>query len=188
VDFLIGPSLPNDKPGGIRNIEQDFAAIIAPGLHLAFLDRQRVHLNGRTIFGERAARDVWVVGPGAFVILKALALRRPGENKDAYDLFYVLRHLEAGLTDIVRRLEPHADDASARETLAFLKDDFAEIDSVGPRRVAEFWWADPTTICRRTLAVWSSTCWSGARNSTANSRHVARGYRRNIVGNDAQRT
>jgi len=138
VDFLIAPSLPNDRPGGVRNIEQDFAAIVAPGLHLAFLDRQRIHLDGKTIFGERAARDVWVVGPGAFVILKALAFRGRGENKDAYDLFYVLRHLEAGLADIVRRLEPHAGDASAREALAFLKDDFAEIDSIGPRRVAEF--------------------------------------------------
>ena len=81
---------------------------------------------------------MWVVGPGAFVILKALAFRGRGENKDAYDLFYVLRHLEAGLADIVRRLQPHAGDASARDALAFLKEDFAEIDSVGPRRVAEF--------------------------------------------------
>jgi hypothetical protein len=138
VDFLIAPSLPDDKPGRLRNIEQDFAAIIAPGLHLAFADRERVRLDGRTIFGEVAARDVWVAGPGAFVILKALAFRSRGENKDAYDLFYVLRHLRVGLAEIVRRLEPHAEDPSAREALAVLKDDFAEIDSVGPRRVAEF--------------------------------------------------
>ncbi len=138
VDFLIAPSLPDDKPGRLRNIEQDFAAIIAPGLHLAFADRERVRLDGKTIFGEVAARDVWVAGPGAFVVLKALAFRSRGENKDVYDLFYVLRHLTGGLADIVRRLEPHAEDPSAREALAVLKEDFAEIDSLGPRRVAEF--------------------------------------------------
>lgn len=39
VDFLIQPSLAGDRPGKLRNIEKDFAAIIAPGLHLAFVDR-----------------------------------------------------------------------------------------------------------------------------------------------------
>jgi len=138
VDFLIAPSLPGDKPGTLRNIEKDFAAIIAPGLHLAFADRERVRLKGHTLFGEAATRDIWVAGPGAFVILKALAFRLRGENKDAYDLFYLLRHLVAGLADIVRRLGPHANDPVAREALTMLREDFAEIDSVGPKRVAEF--------------------------------------------------
>ncbi len=138
VDFLIAPSLPGDKAGRLRNIENDFAAIIAPGLHLAFSDRERIRLEGKTIFGESAARDVWVAGPGAFVILKALALRNRGENKDAHDLFYVLRHVRGGLADIVRRLVPHGDDPYAREALRVLGEDFAEIDGVGPRRVAEF--------------------------------------------------
>jgi hypothetical protein len=138
VDFLIAPTLPDDKPGRLRNIEQDFAAWIAPGLHLAFADRERVHLDGKTIFGEAASRDIWVAGPAAFVVLKALAFRGRGENKDAYDLFYVLRYLSAGLPAIARRLEPHSEDPSAREALAVLREDFAEVDSVGPRRVSEF--------------------------------------------------
>jgi hypothetical protein len=36
VDFLIPPSLPGDQGGRLRDIEGDFAAIIAPGLKLAF--------------------------------------------------------------------------------------------------------------------------------------------------------
>ncbi len=38
VDFLVQPSLPTDKGGKLRDIEHDFAAVIAPGLHLAFQD------------------------------------------------------------------------------------------------------------------------------------------------------
>ena len=41
VDFLIPPSLPGDRGGALRDIEPDFAAIIGPGLHLAFQDRDR---------------------------------------------------------------------------------------------------------------------------------------------------
>lgn len=138
IDFLIAPTRPDDRAGRLRNIESEFAAIIAPGLHLAFADRQRIRLDGTTIFGETAVRDVWVAGPGAYVILKALAFRNRGENKDAYDLFYVLRHWAGGLEQIARRLEPHIRDPAARAALEVLVEDFAEIDSVGPRRVAQF--------------------------------------------------
>jgi hypothetical protein len=92
VDFLIQPSLPGDKGGKLRNIEPDFAAIIAPGLRCAFQDRQRVTLEGSTLFNEKASRDVWVCGAGAYVVLKALAFDSRGENKDAYDLYYVVRN------------------------------------------------------------------------------------------------
>ena len=39
VDFLIPPSGPDEKGGTLRDIEPDFAAVIATGLHLAFRDR-----------------------------------------------------------------------------------------------------------------------------------------------------
>lgn len=138
VDFLIPPSLPSDRPGKLRNIEKDFAAFIVPGLHLAFIDRERVRLDGKTIFGENANREVWVAGPGAYVVLKTLAFRGRGENKDAYDLFYLLRHFGDGIEDVVARLIPLLDDATAEAALGMLEADFAEVDSLGPRRVAEF--------------------------------------------------
>lgn len=138
VDFLIPPSLAGDRPGKLRHIEKDFAAIIAPGLDLAFVDRERVRLAGKTIMGEVASREVWVTGPGAYTVLKALAFRSRGENKDAYDLFYVLRHFGKGVEDVVARLSPLLDHKHAEEALAVLEADFAEIDSIGPRRVADF--------------------------------------------------
>ena len=93
VDFLIPPTLDGDKGGGLRNLEEGFAAIITPGLELAFADRRLVTLDGETLHNEQAKRDVWVCEAGAFTVLKALAFRSRGENKDAYDLAYVLQKL-----------------------------------------------------------------------------------------------
>lgn len=138
VDFLIQPSLPNDRGGKLRDIEPDFAAIIAPGLHLAFQDRRRVTLSGRTIMGERATRDVWVCGPGAYVILKALAFRLRGENKDAYDLYYLVRNYGAGLGDVFSHMKPLLADPSTQQAIDILNQDFQLHDDVGPSRVAEF--------------------------------------------------
>jgi hypothetical protein len=138
VDFLIPPTQPGDVAGTLRNIEADFAAVIAPGLHLAFRDRRRVPLSGRTIMGEDAARDVWVCGPGAYVVLKALAFGSRGENKDAYDLFYVVRNYGSRVEDIAACLRPLLDDPAGSDAIAILRRDFLDHNGVGPRRVAEF--------------------------------------------------
>ena len=138
VDFLIPPSRPEDQGGKLRDIESDFAAVIAPGLMLAFQDRRRVRIDGRTIVGEKAAREVWVCGPGAFVVLKALAFRGRGENKDAYDLYYLVRNFGDGIGDVATCLRPLLDDQEAQRALQILRDDFLDYEALGPRRVAEF--------------------------------------------------
>ena len=143
VDFLIPPSRPDDRGGALRNLEPDFAAIIAPGLHLAFRDRERVTISGRAITGERAARKVWVCGAGAYVVLKSLALDLRGENKDAYDLYYLVRNYGTSVDDVASRLKPLLGDPSADEAIRILKRDFREHDGVGPSRVAEFLFEAP---------------------------------------------
>lgn len=138
IDFLIAPSLDTDRPGRLRNIESDFAAVITPGLDLAFVDREQVVIEGLTLHGESASRTVNVTGPGAFVVLKALALSDRGENKDAYDLFYLLKHFPDGVRVVSKRLSGLLVDKNAKRAVEFLKTDFVEPDHVGPTRTALF--------------------------------------------------
>lgn len=138
VDFLIQPTNDSDKGGKLRDLEPDFAAIVAPGLRCAFQDREQVTVRGTTLFGERATRNVWVAGAGGYVVLKALAFDSRGENKDAYDLFYVVRNFRAGPADVAAKLRPLTSEPEAQRALAVLQRDFAELDAVGPMRVATF--------------------------------------------------
>ncbi|MCX5829815.1 MAG: hypothetical protein NTV58_17745 [Deltaproteobacteria bacterium] len=138
VDFLIPPSDDRDQGGRLKHIQSDFAAIVTPGLRLAFIDRQQITLSGKTIIGEEASRRIWVCGPGAYTVLKTLAFDGRGENKDAYDLFYVLRNYGAGIGDVVDRLRPLLKDSETRKTIDILKRDFLNQDGLGPRRVSEF--------------------------------------------------
>ena len=138
VDFLIPPTQDEDKGGRLRNLESDFAAIIVPGLKLAFMDRREVKLEGTTIRNESASRDLWVCEAGAFTVLKALAFRGRGENKDAYDLIYVLRNYVGGIESVFERLKPLLREDATQLALKILEEDFTNIDSVGAKRVAEF--------------------------------------------------
>jgi len=132
VDFLIPPSLADDKGGDLRHIEKDFAAVITPGLRLAFQDKKKVSLEGLTLFGEKANREIWVCGPGAFVVLKALAFDQRGENKDAYDLYFVIRNYGSGIDDVCRCLNPLLKEVETKKALKILNRDFAWFQYNGP--------------------------------------------------------
>ena len=84
------------KLGDLRD-DVVFAAVITPGLELAFQDRRLLTLEGETLRHEQASREVWVCEAGAFTVLKALAFQGRGENKDAYDLIYTLQNYGAAL-------------------------------------------------------------------------------------------
>lgn len=152
VDFLIPPTPEVSRGGQLLNIETDFAALVAPGLQLAFRDRIRVTLTGQTIAQERASRDIWVCGPGAYVVLKALAFGNRGENKDAYDLYYVIRNYGSGVQSVSERLAPMHNEPDIKRALKILSRDFQTLDDVGPRRVAEFIQGGPNDAIQADVA------------------------------------
>lgn len=138
VDFLIPPTLDEDEGGKLRNFESKFAAIITPGLELAFRDRRKVLIEGKTIRNEEASRDLWICEAGAYTVLKALAFCSRGENKDAYDLIYVLQNYGDGIESVFERLQPLIQDDATQSALRILEEDFTKVDSVGTMRMAEF--------------------------------------------------
>ena len=138
VDFLIEPDDPGQPPGSVFGIEGDLGAVITPGLSLAFEDQIKVPIEGITIRDEKARREMPVCGPGAYVVLKALAFDSRGASKDAYDLFYVIRNYSKGIADVAARLRPLLKHETARTAIRHLRSDFLDPDALGPRRVAEF--------------------------------------------------
>ncbi len=136
IDFLIEPA--GERPGTIKKLEADFGALVARGVNLAFEDREMIAVRGHTLAGEQLVRTVPICGPAAFVVLKAFALAGRGEPKDAYDLVYVLRHFPGGVTTVAKRLVALRDQVRVSEAVDELAVYFAEVDSVGSRRAAEF--------------------------------------------------
>jgi len=143
VDFLIEPDEGEAKPGSVFSITKNWAAFVVPGLHLAFNNSQIVSLRGKTITGEIAEREIRVCGAGAFIALKSLAFHFRGENKDAYDLIYLLRNYKNSVSDVAKELIPLLSDSSAAQAIEYLQEDFRETDAAGPRRVAEFLYGRP---------------------------------------------
>jgi hypothetical protein len=139
VDFLIHPTEPGHAESTTRVIEESLSAVLTPTLPLAFLDRQKISLTGKTLRGEDVTRDIWVCGPGAFVVMKAHAIRGRGKLKDAYDLFYVLRSYgKRYVEEVATAMRPLLDHPTTRGALEIIKTDCTTITGIGPTRAAEF--------------------------------------------------
>ena len=58
-------------------------------------------------------------------------------------MFYLLRNYGRGVSDVAAQLRPLLPDASAVKALEYVRADFRDSESVGPRRVAEFLYGRP---------------------------------------------
>jgi hypothetical protein len=104
VDFLMPQG--SRRKGTLAEIDTDLEAFATPGLDLAFADRVWVELEDPRPGAEGGRRRIPVCGPGAFLILKALAFRSRRANKDAYDIDYVLRHYGDNVESLAMRMRP----------------------------------------------------------------------------------
>jgi hypothetical protein len=136
VDFLIQPNTQQPEPGKMTNIEHDLAAVTVEGLDLAFMAHRRVQISGTLPNGSTLTREVKVAGPAAFIVLKAIAFHLRGENKDAYDLFYILREMPRGEAKADFERLP-GDHPAVMQALRHLRQDFIE-DNAGLAQAAEF--------------------------------------------------
>lgn len=136
VEFLIPVGERATAAGTLAHIEQDLAAVITPGLELAFQDRVRVELSGTVPSGARATRAVPVCGAGSFTVLKALAFGNRAAFKDAYDLFYVWRGV--GIPEVARRMQSLLPDSNVSAALDTISRDFGGMDGLGPVSAARF--------------------------------------------------
>ncbi len=143
VNFLIPKISSDETDGSIKHLQPDFGAIITPGLELGFMDRINIPLSGTTPLRENTKRNVWVCGPGAYIILKALSFANRGENKDAYDLFYIIRNYGSGHKEVLQHLLPLIDNEHGKKAIDILQKDFTDPHSIGPMRVARFLYKQP---------------------------------------------
>lgn len=108
-----------------------------PEISLAFRDRDNIRLHGLDLTGTPHATELWVIGPAAYVVLKALAFDRRREPKDAFDLWWLLKNLPGAMNTTAVRMASLMGHPSVPRILATLRNDF-EDDGAGPRAVAAF--------------------------------------------------
>ena len=92
----LGPRADPSNRGKLQSLTGDFAAIKMLGLDLALQNKVMIELEGRDRQNREVKRSVAVCPAHVFVVLKAIAMKNRDKQKDAYDLYYVLRDADGG--------------------------------------------------------------------------------------------
>lgn len=137
VDFVAGEYEGTGKSRRTQRV-QDMRARKARGCELAFELFEEITLTGTLPDGGQDSVRVRVASMVPFIVMKANALADRMKEKDAWDIYYCIRHFPGGARALVEEFRPHSAHGLVREALAKLAEKFASPDHVGPRFVADF--------------------------------------------------
>lgn len=127
------------ESSALRSLGPDFAALAVGSPALLQVDRRLTRFNA-SVSGGTVTEDVHVAGPTAFCAMKAAAIRGRLNDKDAYDVVWLLNELgpEAAAAEAIDLGRRGADlRAEVEQTATALAEDFA-VGRNGPAWYANF--------------------------------------------------
>ena len=117
---------------------QGMKALKATGGNFAFdFPAQKVNVEAKRPDGAFDVAKVSVIAVVTYLIMKTAALGR-GKAKDAYDIYFLLKHFRGGAKEIAKEFLPVGDRKLVQDMKEKLAGKFASANHAGPVDVAEF--------------------------------------------------
>lgn len=87
--------------------------------------------------GAYDVANVSVVAVVPYLIMKAAAMGR-GKTKDAYDIYFLLKHYRGGIEELAKNFQPVENRKLVQGMKEKLLGKFASVDHAGPKDVVDF--------------------------------------------------
>lgn len=117
---------------------QGIKALKATGGNFAFdFPAQKISVEAERPDGAMDIANVNVVAIVPYIIMKTAALGR-GKAKDAYDIYFILKHYRGGVKALAKEFEPVSDKNIVMDMKEKLNGKFASELHAGPKDVADF--------------------------------------------------
>ena len=137
VDILAG-KYGGTQPKKRSQHVQGIKALKATGGNFAFdFPAQKIRVEAKRPDGAFDAVNVNVVAVVPYLIMKVAALGR-GKAKDAYDIYFLIKHYKGGIKELAKEFYPVKDRKMVQEMKEKLADKFASADYAGPKDVMDF--------------------------------------------------
>lgn len=151
VDFL----MPRDAEI-VKNVPpliSDFAVQRADGADLAVRFYQMVAISGAMPSGGTNRVEIAVCSIPALLAMKGHAIHGRYKQKDAYDIYYCVRHYPGGPAALALECVPLLEHASGVAGFRMIADKFDSVDGFGPTCVRRFV-SDTDMLGERTPEQW----------------------------------
>ena len=137
VDFLAGEYEGTGKKHRTQKV-QDMRPRKARGLDLAFEMPVQITIRGILPGGGEDFAEINVASVASFLVIKGMALNSRLKEKDAWDIFYCIRHYPGGAESLVQEFQPLLAHGLVQEGLRNIAEKFSSTSAVGPTHVADF--------------------------------------------------
>lgn len=137
VDLLAGEYEGTHKKHRHQKV-QDIHARKARGCDLAFEHPVEIKIEGHLPDGGKDSAIVRVASIVPFIVMKGMALFDRMKEKDAWDIYYCLKHYPGGLDPLIHAFNPFMSHGLVKEGLKKIAEKFASEKHVGPKFVADF--------------------------------------------------
>ena len=137
VDILAGMydgTQPKRRSQHVQGIKE----LKATGGNFAFeFPAQKISVEAERPDGATGVANVSVVAVVPYIIMKTAAMGR-GKAKDAYDIYFIIKHYIGGVRELAKEFEPVRDKNIVKEAKDKLAGKFASENHAGPKDVADF--------------------------------------------------
>ena len=137
VDLLAGEYGGTGRSHRTQQV-QDVRPRKARGCDLAFQDPIVVAVKARMPNGAVNEVSVKIAAAAPFLAMKGMVLHNRFKEKDAYDIYFTLRHYDGGIEKLVKLLRSQRSNRLVLEGLSKIRSKFLEVDALGPVAVADF--------------------------------------------------
>jgi len=137
VDFLAGEYGGTGRSHRTQKV-QDLRIRKARGCELAFEQPNEMTIEGLLPSGARDTGSVRVAAIVPFIVMKGMALHDRMKEKDAWDVYYCVKHFPGGNERLAEDFRVHGRNKLVAEGLIKIAAKFATVDHYGPMAVADF--------------------------------------------------
>lgn len=117
---------------------QGIKALKATGGNFAFeFPAQKISVEAERPDGAMDVANVNVVAVVPYIIMKTAAMGR-GKSKDAYDIYFIIKHYIGGVRELAKEFNPVRGKKIIEEAKEKLTGKFASENHAGPKDVADF--------------------------------------------------
>ena len=117
---------------------QGIKALKATGGNFAFeFPAQKISMEAERPDGAMDVANVNVVAVVPYIIMKTAAMGR-GKSKDAYDIYFIIKHYIGGVRELAKEFNPVRGKKIIEEAKEKLTGKFASENHAGPKDVADF--------------------------------------------------
>jgi hypothetical protein len=139
VDFISEPDLVKRlSPSKFLAVQKDLQAVVIRGSSIVFSHNFEHNIKGVLPNGAETRALAKVSDIVGSLATKGLALKGRYKEKDAYDIYFVLRYYKGGPRKVAEEVRSFLGESVVEEALEEIRDKFRTVRSEGPFQVAYF--------------------------------------------------